>query len=206
MKINKIISILGLVALLSFSGCSPEDDIRNPNLRPVLFSEDFAAGAVDNVILTTAGWENIAEAGTAKWKTQVYSGNAYAEFTSFQSGNLTNIAWLISPKINLDDTENEVLQFQASQSFVSSAANSLEVLIATDYDGTNLTTANWQPAAGAVLPGISATYFEFMKSGEVDLSGYTGSINIAFKVKGSGTNTALDGSYQIDDIKVYTKN
>lgn len=206
MKINKIISILGLVALLSFSGCSPEDDIRNPNLRPVLFSEDFAAGAVDNVILTTAGWENIAEVGTAKWKIQVYSGNAYAEFTSFQSGNLVNTAWLISPKINLDETENEVLQFQSSQSFVSSAANSLEVLIATDYDGTNLTTANWQPAAGAVLPTITSAYFAFMKSGEVDLSGYTGSINIAFKVKGSGTNSALDGSYQIDDIKVYTKN
>lgn len=206
MKTNKIVSILGLVALLSFSGCSPEDDIRNPNLRPVLFSEDFAAGAVDNVILTTEGWENIAEVGTAKWKTQVYSGNAYAEFSSFQSGNLSNIAWLISPKINLDNTENEVLQFQSSQSYVSSAANSLEVLIATDYDGTNLTTANWQPAAGAVLPTITSTYFAFMKSGEVDLSGYTGSINIAFKVKGSGTNSALDGSYQIDDIKVYTKN
>jgi hypothetical protein len=206
MKTNKIVSILGLVALLSFSGCSPEDDIRNPNLRPVLFSEDFAAGAVDNVILTTAGWENIAEVGTAKWKTQVYSGNAYAEFSSFQSGNLSNIAWLISPKINLDDTENEVLQFQSSQSYVSSAANSLEVLIATDYDGTNLTTANWQPAIGAVLPTITSTYFAFIKSGEVDLSGYTGSINIAFKVKGSGTNSALDGSYQIDDIKVYTKN
>lgn len=206
MKINKIVSILGLVALLSFSGCSPEDDIKNPNLRPVLFSEDFAVGAVDNTVLNTVGWENIAEVGTAKWKEQIYSGNAYAEFTSFQSGNLVNIAWLISPKINLDATENEVLQFQAAQSFVSSSANSLEVLIATDYDGTNLTTANWQSATGAILPTSTSPFFAFINSGEIDLSSYTGSINIAFKVKGSGTNQALDGTYQIDNVNVYTKN
>jgi hypothetical protein len=206
MKMNKIISILGLVALLSFSGCSPEDDIKNPNLRPVLFSEDFAVGATDNTILNTTGWENISEIGTAKWKEQIFSGNAYAEFSSFQSNEPVNIGWLVSPKINMDVNTGEVLQFQASQSFVSSASNSLEVLIATDYNGTNLTTANWQPATGAVLPTTSATYFEFIKSGEIDLSGYTGNINIAFKVKGSGTNTALDGSYQIDDVKVYTKN
>lgn len=206
MKINKIVSILGLVALFSFSACSPEDDIKNPNLRPVLFSEDFAVGAVDNTILNTVGWENIAEIGTTVWKEQIYSGNAYAEFTSFQSGNVVNIGWLVSPKIDLDATEKEVLQFQAAQSFVSSSANSLEVLIATDYDGTNLTTANWQPAAGAVLPTSTSEFFAFINSGEIDLSSYTGSINIAFKVKGSGTNQALDGTYQIDNVNVYTKN
>ena len=198
--------ILGLVALISFAGCSPEDDIKNPNLQPVLFSEDFAVGAVDNTVLDVVGWENIAEAGSAKWKEQVYSGNAYAEFSSFQSGNASNIGWLISPKINMDENEGEVLQFQSSQAYVSSSSNSLEVLISTNYDGTNLTTANWTPVTGATLPGTSATYFEFMKSGEIDLSAYTGNINIAFKVKGSGTNTALDGSYQIDDVKIYTKN
>jgi hypothetical protein len=198
----KTFKILGLVALLSFAGCSPEDDIENPYLRPVFFSQDFAVGAVDNAVLNITGWENIAEVGTAKWKTQVYSGNAYAEFTSYQSGDLLNIGWLISPKINMDENEGEILQFKSSQSYVTSSANSLEVLISTDYDGTNLATANWTPA-GAILPGTSATYFEFMNSGQIDLSQYTGSINIAFKVKGSGTNTALDGSYQIDDVKIY---
>jgi hypothetical protein len=115
---------------------------------------------------------------------------------------LTNIGWLVSPKINMDLQEGEKLQFIASQSYVSNAANSLEVLIATDYDGTNLTTANWQPA-GATLPSTSSAYFLFIESGVIDLSAYTGSINIAFKVKGSGTNTSLDGGYQIDNIRIY---
>jgi hypothetical protein len=55
------------------------------------------------------------------------------------------------------------------------------------------------------LPTTSSPYFEFIKSGEIDLSAYKGNINIAFKVKGSGTNNALDGSYQVDAIRVYTK-
>lgn len=202
MKRNKILSILGLTAFLSLSGCSPEDDIKTPYLRPMIFMEDFSAGALDDITLVTPGWENIAETGTAKWKTQEYSGNAYAEFTSYQSGELTNIGWLVSPKINMDAQEGEKLEFIASQSYVSNSANSLEVLIATDYDGTNLTTANWQ-SAGAILPSTSSTYFLFIKSGVIDLSGYTGNINIAFKVKGSGTNTALDGGYQIDNIRIY---
>lgn len=204
MKTNKILFILGFTSIVSLTGCSPEDDIRNPDFTPVIFSEDFAVGAVDNTILDNTGWENIAEVGTMKWKEQIFSGNPYAEFSSFQSNEAVNIGWLVSPDINLDATDNEILQFQASQSFVTSASNSLEVLIATDYDGTNLTTANWQPLP-ATLPTTASSFFAFIKSGEIDLSEYTGNVNIAFKVRGSGTNTALDGSYQVDAIRVYTK-
>ena len=204
MKTNKILSIIGFVFVLILTGCSPEDDIKNPDFTPLLFAEDFAAGAVDNTILDTPNWINFAETGTAKWKEQVYSGNAYAEFSSFQSANAVNVAWLVSPKINMDANEGETLVFRSSQSYVISSANSLEVLISTNFDGTNVTAATWTPLA-AKLPTTSSTYFEFIQSGEIDLSQYTGNITIAFKVKGSGTNSTLRGSYQIDDIRIFTK-
>lgn len=204
MKTNHFLTILGCIIFLLTTSCSPEDDIKNPDFNPLVFSEDFSKGAVDNVVLNLEGWNNIAEVGTAKWKTQIYSGNPYAEFSSFQSGDVVNIGWLVSPVINMDTFEGEILQFQASQSFVSSSANSLEVLIATNYTGNNLATANWEPV-NANLPTTSSPYFEFIKSGEIDLSAYKGNINIAFKVKGSGTNNALDGSYQVDAIRIYTK-
>ena len=204
MKTNNFLTILGCIIFLLTTSCSPEDDIKNPDFNPLVFSEDFSKGAVDNAVLNLEGWNNIAEVGTAKWKTQIYSGNPYAEFSSFQSGDVVNIGWLVSPVINMDTYEGEILQFQASQSFVSSSANSLEVLIATNYTGNNLATANWEPV-NANLPTTSSPYFEFIKSGEIDLSAYKGNINIAFKVKGSGTNNALDGSYQVDAIRIYTK-
>jgi hypothetical protein len=123
---------------------------------------------------------------------------------SLQSNEAVNVGWLISPTINMDLNPSEILTFKASQSFVTSASNSLEVLIATDYNGSNLTTANWQPLS-ATLPTTSSAYFAFIPSGEIDLSTYTGNVSIAFKVTGSGTNSALDGSYQVDDIKIYNK-
>jgi hypothetical protein len=204
MKTNNFLTILGCIIFLLVTSCSPEDDIKNPDFNPLVFSEDFSKGAVDNAVLNLEGWNNIAEVGTAKWKTQIYSGNPYAEFSSFQSGDVVNISWLVSPVINMDAYKGEILQFQASQSFVSSSANSLEVLIATNYNGTNLATANWE-LVNANLPTTLSDYFEFIKSGEIDLSAYKGNINIAFKVKGSGTNNALDGSYQVDAIRIYTK-
>jgi hypothetical protein len=204
MKIKNSIAVLGIVSLLATTSCSPEDDIRNPTLNTPAFTEDFSVGAADNTDLNTPGWTNVAETGTTKWKEQVFSGNAYAEFSSFQSGSAVNVAWLISPDVDLTDKTNQKLAFRASQSFVSSSANSLEVLIATDYDGTNLTTANWQNLP-ATLPTTSSAYFAFIKSGFIDLSAYNGKVNIAFKVKGSGTNSNLDGSYQIDDVNIFTK-
>ena len=204
MKTNYLLYIINCIVILVVTSCTPEDDIKNPDFNPLLFSEDFSKGAIDNTVLNIEGWKNIAEVGTVQWKTQIFSSNPYAEFSSFQSGNAVNIGWLISPSINMDIVEGEILQFQASQSFVSSGANSLEVFIATDFNGTNVATANWQPIA-ANLPTASSPFFEFIKSGEIDLSSFTGNINIAFKVKGSGTNTALDGTYQVDTIRIYTK-
>lgn len=208
MESNYFLHIVSCTVFLLIISCAPEEDIKNPDFNPLWFSEDFSKGAIDNTILNLEGWRNIAEVGTVQWKTQIFSSNPYAEFSAFQPDPLkrepVNIGWLISPSINMDVVEGETLLFQASQSFVSSAANSLEVFIATDYNGTNLPTANWQTIA-AKLPTTSSPYFEFVKSGEIDLSSFTGNINIAFKVKGSGTNTALDGSYQVDAIRIYTK-
>ena len=204
MKTNHLLYIINCIIILIVTSCSPEDDIKNPDFNPLLFSEDFSKGAIDNTVLNIEGWRNIAEVGTVQWKTQIFSGNPSAEFSSFQSGNAVNIGWLISPSINMDVVEGELLQFQASQSYVSSGANSLEVFIATDFNGTNLATANWQ-SISANLPTTSSPFFEFIKSGEIDLSSFTGNINIAFKVKGSGTNIALNGTYQVDAIRIYTK-
>lgn len=202
MKTIKSLFLLIGIAMVSLTSCSPEKDITNPRLTNVILSEDFSIGAVDNTLLTTAGWINVAETGTTRWKFQIYSSNAYAEFSSFQSPDPVCVSWLISPSFDLDQSENEKLVFESAQSYVSSSANSLEVLIATNFNGTNVATANWQPLS-AILPTTTSAYFVFIKSGVIDLSGFSGKVNIGFRVKGSGTNPALDGSYQIDNIRVF---
>lgn len=202
MKTSNFKTILFFAAVAALlCGCTKEDDFETQDFTPILFGEDFSANVVDNSTLDTPGWINFAEAGTVKWKEQVYSGNAYAEFTGYQSNQPSTIGWLVSPSINMDTQENEKLVFLSAQAYVDSYVNSLEAFISTDFDGTNVMAATWQPLEFVLPPLGFDNNFDFVKSGEIDLSGYTGNVNIAFRVKGGNAN-AIDGTYQIDNIRI----
>lgn len=179
----------------------PLGDTQLPAYTPVKVAETFSKGA-DNTLLDIAGWTNFNQTGTKKWMIQVYSGNGYAEFNPYGSNEAENVGWLVTPALDLNDGKNHNLTFRSSQSYVSSSSNKLEVLISTNYNGTDVAAATWTPL-NATLPTTSSTYFAFIESGTVNLSAYTGAtVHIAFKVTGSGTNTALDGAYQIDNVIV----
>lgn len=201
MKMFKLLGFAFASAAL-LSGCVNDDDTELANYTPTVVGTDFEVGLYDGDVMEISGWKNYAQAGDELWRNQYYGDNNYAEFTGFQSGDASNIGWLISPAINMDLHEGEKFDFDVSQSYVSNPANSLQVLISTDYDGTNVEAATWQPLP-VTIPGTDAEYFEFQDSGVVDMSAYTGTVYIAFKVTGSGTNTQLDGGYQIDNVRVY---
>jgi len=204
MKKYKKITLMFL-AILPFTSCSPEDDIKIPSSTDYIVYEEFLSNTVDGQDLDLAGWTNFAQTGTVKWKQGIYSGSKYAEFTSYQSGQATNIAWLVSPAINMDIREHETLAFDVAQAYVSSTANSIELLISTNFDGTNVLAANWQTVPFTTPPLNYDTNFDFFSSGLIDLSGYTGNIYIAFRCKGSGTNFSLDGTYEIDNVRIFDK-
>ena len=167
------------------------------------FSEDFET-VVDKSNLSLPGWVNIVQNGTLFWKGTVYSGNGYAEFNISGTKVVSNVAWLISPKIDMETHTNEILTFRAAQHHldVDSQLNSLEVYISTNFDGLNVTKATWSPVI-VTLPKQATPWYQFVGSGGVDLSSYKGKINVAFKYTGSGRNLALDGAFQVDDVQVY---
>ncbi len=176
--------------------CTP----LNINDFNVVLEEDFDSG-VDNSTFNFPNWTNFAEVGNEFWTEQVFSGNGYAEFSGFRTGDDVNVGWLISPAINMDAQTNEFLNFQVAQHHLDSTDNSLEVFVSTNYDGTNVSAATWQPVS-ANLPVPSDSWYAFKDSGLVDLSSYTGTLYVGFKVTGSGTDEALDGAYMIDDFKI----
>jgi hypothetical protein len=206
--------VLLLIALLPFTGCSPEDDIKIPELTNYIFFEEFLSNTTDGSDINIEDWTNFAQTGTVKWKQGIYSGSKYAEFTSYQSGQATNVAWLVSPPITLNAENKEMLAFDVAQAYVSSASNSIDLLISKDYDGTNVLAANWQTITFTKPPLNYDTNFDFFSSGIIDLATYTdtpdhlpyvGNIYLAFKCKGSGTNNSLDGTYEIDNIRIFDK-
>ncbi|MGY0391446.1 DUF5689 domain-containing protein [Bizionia sp. KMM 8389] len=171
------------------------------SLAVAIFNEDFE-DITNNTDLDIPGWTNFAEAGSWIWREKSYDNNGYAEFSAFNSGSTSNIVWLVSPGIDMDAQENEALNFVAAQHHLDSPANTLEVFVSTDYDGSDVLGATWEPLS-VNLPTQSNDWYEFVNSGLVDISSYTGTLYVAFKFTGSGTDETLDGAYQIDNFSIF---
>jgi hypothetical protein len=182
---------------------SEKDVVMAGERATPFFSEDFET-VVNNVKINLPGWTNIVQKGTKYWVGTVYSGNGYAEFNTTGTKVASNVAWLISPKIDMDIHINEILTFRTAQHDldVDSPLNSLEVYVSTNFTGLNVATATWTPLS-AILPKQATPKFQFLGSGGIDLSSYKGKINIAFKYTGSGKDLTLDGAFQVDDIQIY---
>jgi len=196
LKVTLSVLTLGLVA-----SCDVEETDK-PVVMERLMTEDFQS-ATDATDLDITGWVNFNEVGNKKWKEEVFSGNGYAEFSSYNTGDAVNVGWLISPQIDLDAAAKKGIAFKVAQHHldVDAEGNSLQVLISTNFDGTNVTAATWEPLS-ANIPKKAESWYTFLPS-NIDLSGRTGKAYIAFKFKGSGTDTTLDGAFQLDDFIYY---
>ncbi|QLC66690.1 DUF5017 domain-containing protein [Flavobacterium sp. LPB0248] len=179
------------------------DIVMNGKRNTPFFSEDFQS-VKNNVNFTLPGWSNIVEKASKLWKSMVYAGNGYAEFNTTSTTAAENVAWLVSPKINLTGYKNAVLSFRSAQHDlkVDSPLNTLEVYVSTNFDGASVTKARWTKLE-AKVPTLSTPSREFISSGGIDLSVYSGNINIAFKYIGSGKDKTLNGAFMVDDIKIF---
>jgi hypothetical protein len=168
-----------------------------------LFAEDFQS-VKNNVNFALPGWSNIVEKASKLWKSMVYAGNGYAEFNTTSTTAAENVAWLVTPKINLKDYKNAVLSFRSAQHDLKldSPLNSLEVYVSTNFDGASVTKAKWTKLE-AKFPTLSTPTRQFVSSGGIDLSAYSGNINIAFKYIGSGKDKTLNGAFMVDDVKIF---
>jgi hypothetical protein len=175
--------------------CTPLDI----NQFPSIFSEDFenTSGSIN-----ITDWTNYSEAGTELWESYFDSNSSSraARVGSFRSNNASTISWLITKGINLDNTTQEFLSFETSNSF--SDGSDLELLISTDWDGTTagVTSATWQSLPGKIVDD-SENFRNFVSSGYVDLSAFSGTAYIAFKYTGSG-DAAFDGTFEVDNLAI----
>jgi len=183
------------VATILLSGCTKDSDVEYPVAPTTLLAENF-----DNADLTATGWTLHAEVGSTNWIEEIFSGDGYAAYSSFQSGNPVNVAWLISPAINMDNQDGEKLFFQTCQDgFVRNLDNSLELFVSTDYDGANFENAGWEKIPFNVATQ-NTTRYVYVNSGIIDLSSYQGILHFAYRVKGT---SSLTGGYQVDNVRLF---
>ena len=187
---------------LNSSRCTLSDS----NEFSVIFEDDFESYPNNSSI--TGVWNNFIEAGSKEWKIKTTTdsqnqGSKIAQIGAYNSGDPSNIAWLISPPINLDSQSIEFINFQSSNSF--SDNSNLELLISTDWNATNsgVISATWSALPGIIVSD-SESYQNWIDSSFVDLSAYSGTAFIAFKYTGGGTNNS--GTFEIDNFQVITQN
>lgn len=189
---------------------SPENPMCVPldkEQYTTIFKEDFNT-VKNKKDINLDGWVNHNEAGNLVWEGGVYKKDGYAYFTPFESENESNIAWLVTPPINIASVTKALLTFKtAYKTFPTESQLPLEVFISTNFDGTiaGIATAKWNPVTAKLAHPTNAAVREYVKSGFIDLSNYKNTVYIAFKYTGSGKNN-LSATIRVEDVEVLGKN
>ena len=141
------------------------------------------------------GWTFVTVEGNKPWTIGTYANNHYANANGYND-DVDNEQWCISPAfdLTLHAGQDVILWFRNAMKFTGPA---LQLLFSNNYNGSNPTTATWQPLTFTPSPGN----YEWTPSGVIDLSGFNGNnCYIAFKY----TSTVAEGAaaWEVDDIMV----
>ena len=138
------------------------------------------------------GWTFVNVEGEMTWNIASYQGNHYAYANGFSNGSAhANEDWCISPAFNLDAINNPTLSFRTAMKFTG---NDLEVFFSNDYDGEDPTEATWT----ALNCALSTGNYEWVESGNIDLSSFNGTVcYIGFKYTSEESAAA---AWEVDDI------
>lgn len=166
------------------------------------FMEDWSSGTANAPV--NGDWINVDKIGTKAWLYKSYSGNLYAQMSSYNSGE-ENQVWLIHRFDNLDTISVPTLSFDVKVGYWN--ADCLSILVSEDFDGdpNNINSATWIDITSSfTLPQQPVTgYGNFVNAGSYDLSAYKGkNIYIGFKYVGDGTNNSATTTYQLDNIQI----
>jgi hypothetical protein len=163
-----------------------------------IFSEDFNS-VTNNTKLALAGWVNVPETGTTTYSGGTFSGNGYAKITAFGSKQATVKSWLVTPEIALGTYATKALTFGTLDGYDNGAT--LKVYVSTNFSGSTPWTSTWTQLTATISSGNATGYGKnFIPSGTVDLSAYTGKIYIAFVYEGGDPGKTT--TFEIDDVKV----
>jgi len=144
------------------------------------------------------GWLNVALEGGRRWQGKTFDDEVYAQATAYNSEEI-NEAWMITIGIDLDDMTQPMASFESAMAYWEH--DGLEVLFSTDFNGANVSGATWT-ALDCTIADQNDPDHEWIPSGDIDLSGYSGKGFIAFKYTGNDLNGNTT-SYRVDNVKVW---
>lgn len=146
--------------------------------------------------VTSGGWSTQVVTGTTNWFAAEFDDNWFGKISNFSGGsNTASEAWLISPIVDLSSATAPVFSFDNAYNY---NGDPLKVYISADYDGfSNPNSASWTE----LNPVLSTGNWDFVSSGQLDISSFAGYSNVYVAFKYTGSNS--DGStWEIDNILI----
>ncbi len=165
-------------------------------------NQDFSSTTA-NVNVNLPCWLNQAQVGSRFWRGYLQTGDLCTQATAYGSSNATDVGWLITPPTTF--APGMTLSFRSQRGFGVTSHDPFGLFISTNYDISNLSTANWVPVPSTyATPSIADQIW--VPSGNIDLStvlppGYTGNFVIGFRYTGSDPNGETT-NFRIDDVVI----
>ncbi|MCF8302298.1 MAG: choice-of-anchor J domain-containing protein [Bacteroidales bacterium] len=139
-------------------------------------------------------WWEYSVVGEQVWIQSEYGGETFAQITGYDGSSHENDDWLISPALDLDAFQDEVLSFVTAMNYTGPA---LQLKISTNYSGSgDPYNAEWETLEANWSPGS----WEWTHSGSIDISSYNGSqVYLAFQYTSTDEESA---TWEVDNIEV----
>ena len=143
-------------------------------------------------------WKNIAVSGDKKWYQTTFNENGYAAMTGYKGTQPPFDAWLVTPRLDIQNAESKTLSFRTQVRAYGSTTSMLEVYLMDSFDPTKATVKVKLDPILAVAPEI--TYSDWTASGDIDLSQWAdGAYFIGFRYY--ATTDANYATWCVDDVK-----
>lgn len=194
---------LALFSCVVISCVSDSDDTDIPALKTPVYKETFANSNFSN-------WTKFSSVGAQVWTLDTRFGydpsnsdieTSCAKISGYSGGNNENVDWLISPAIDLSNLSKAYLSFYSAYNF---SGPTIEVYMSNNYPGEGDPQAagvNWTKIEGVTLPPDDN--YLWAKSGDLDVSSFTGVGNTAVHVAFKYTSTSSAGStWEIDEVRI----
>lgn len=204
---EKYVLVINNPSSISFSEnerCDPAYYTCETNPSPgnnVLYFEDFET--IKNTSgLLGLGWTNYnANTGNCRYERKLLNANTFVRISAYETGEENVEAWLVTPIINLDTTQKEILSFQTMASYDNGAQ--LTVWISSDYEG-NVKKANWTRLRVKISEGAkNKESTSYTYSGEVNIDCLKKNVVIGFKYLGA--DPVKTTTFDLDNILIKTE-
>ncbi|MBT8319809.1 MAG: choice-of-anchor J domain-containing protein [Gramella sp.] len=162
-----------------------------------LLDENFD-GVTSNTTLNSRKWTNInISGGEKKFTPTLSSGNRVLRISAYNTNESPLEAWLVTPEIDLDTTEGEILIFDLLSSYDNGLL--LTVYVSRDFDG-DPRTSTWIPLDAKIPLGPSGSNAVVFKESKIDISCLEGKVWIGFRYLGAAPDQTT--TYDLDNIRI----